>query len=73
MHHLYKSVVCPFYINSNERSIQCEGYCKGTTLRVAFDKKERMDRHVSRYCNNLSGYESCPLNPVIMEQYKEED
>jgi hypothetical protein len=71
MHHLYKSVVCPFYVTANNSSIRCEGYSEGTNLRLIFFDKEKMDCHTRRYCNNMKGFESCPLYPIIMKQYEE--
>jgi hypothetical protein len=67
-----KSVVCPFYSQEEALKIHCEGYNIGTRLHLCFDCKERMKAHKARYCNDIKGYQSCPLNPVIMAQYEEE-
>lgn len=73
MHHLAKSVQCPFYLNAKNYSIQCEGYCGGTHFRISFDGKARMDSHTKRFCNNINGYSYCPLYPVIMKQYEKKE
>ena len=67
--------VCPFYSQEKELKIHCEGYCKGTRLHVCFDCTERKKAHKKAFCNNINGYESCPLYPAIMKQYQkgEED
>ena len=70
MHHLAKSVVCPFFQTANNYSIQCEGYGMGNRLRLSFDGKARMDSHTKQFCNNMNGYGQCPLYPVIMKQYE---
>lgn len=68
-----KSVVCPFYSQEENLKLHCEGYNRGTRLHLCFDCKERMKAHKKKFCHSISGYESCPLNPVIMAQYKEDD
>ena len=72
MHHLAKSVVCPFFINGINYGVHCEGYKEGNSLRILFDNKESMDKHTGVYCNNINGYQKCPLYPVIDKQYKED-
>lgn len=66
------STVCPFYSQEKELKIHCEGYCRGTRLHICFDSRERKKAHKKKYCNDLYGYESCPLYPVIIKQYKKE-
>jgi hypothetical protein len=65
-----KSVVCPFYSQEEALKLHCEGYCKGTRLHLFFDCKERMKHHKKKHCNDLEGYEKCPLYPVIYKQYE---
>ena len=72
MHHLSKSAVCPFFVTANTSSIKCEGYNEGTNLRLIFFDREKMDNHTRLYCNNMDGFKSCPLYPIIMKQYEED-
>lgn len=72
MHHLTKSVVCPFFLNAVNYSVHCEGYKKGNSLRVCFDNKAAMDAHTKEYCNNLKAYENCPIYKLIMKKYEED-
>jgi hypothetical protein len=64
--------VCPFYTHEKELKIHCEGCCKGSRIHLCFDCKERMKAHKKKYCNNINGYELCPLYPAIEKQYKED-
>lgn len=66
------STVCPFYSQEKDLKIHCEGYNKWTRFHICFICKEGKKSHKALYCNNLKGYESCPLYPVIMAQYKED-
>lgn len=77
MNYMDESVVCPFYLEGeiSKLKIRCEGYCQGTRLHVSFDCKERMKAHTKKFCNDMDGFEFCPLFIVIMKQYesKEDD
>lgn len=67
------SVVCPFYSQEDNLKLHCEGFNIGTRIHLCFDCKERMKYHKKKYCHNVDGYHNCPLNKVIMPQYKEDD
>lgn len=73
MHHLIKSAVCPFFLNATAFGIKCEGFGDAVTVKLCFGCKESMKAHSNRYCTRLDGYKECPLYPMIMEQYKEDD
>lgn len=66
-------VVCPFYSQEEGTKLHCEGFCTGTRILLHFDCKDRKKAHKKKYCKNINGYELCPLNPVIMKQYKAEE
>ena len=65
-----KSVVCPFYSQEEPLKLHCEGYSTGNRIHLCFDCKERKVSHKKVFCNDVNGYKQCPLNPVIMKQYR---
>ena len=73
MHPLIKSAVCPFFQAATTVGLTCEGFDKVTSMRLRFDSKESMKAHTWRFCTSMNGYTNCPLYPVIMKQYKEDD
>ena len=70
---LYKWAKCPFYQSSDNKRIKCEGFNEGTNLCLTFNDKEVMVRHTKIHCRNINGFPNCPLYPVIMKQYEEEE
>lgn len=66
-------VVCPFYLMDEKLKLRCEGYRQGVSFHTRFDNKEIKREHKRKYCWDLHGYENCPLYPVIMNQYKEDE
>jgi hypothetical protein len=67
------NVICPFYILEEKLKIRCEGYCKGTSIHIRFDSMDQKRGHKRKYCKDIKCYTSCPLYPVIMKQYEEDD
>lgn len=41
--------------------MHCLGFEDGVRLRVWFGSKGRKQAHKARYCNDIHGYEKCPL------------
>lgn len=68
-----KEAVCPFYHKEEPTKILCEGYCKTVSLQTSFQRRELLQLHKDRHCNDIKGYIKCPLYPVINRQYDEEE
>lgn len=68
------NVVCPFYHKEDAigRKIFCEGFCKGCSIQVSFQRLGQLTIHKETHCNSLTGYKRCPLYPVINKQYEED-
>ena len=54
--------VCPYYRGARANELVCEGACEGArTMVVRFGQIRQLRVHRSRHCDNLKGYERCPL------------
>lgn len=68
-----KNVFCPFYKGTeNKQVIKCEGPIKGTTVRLSFSRKDRMDEYMETYCYEKKCWE-CRIYEAADAKYGEEE
>lgn len=53
--------VCPFYTGTTPIEVRCEGVGGGTCVIVRFANGRLRNEYRARYCDNMKGYESCPI------------
>ena len=54
--------LCAYYRGARASELVCEGACDGArTLVVRFGQIRQLRVHRGRHCDNLKGYERCPL------------
>ena len=54
--------VCPYYRGAHANELVCDGACEGaSTMVVRFCKERALRIHRTRYCDNIKGYDQCPL------------
>lgn len=70
--HKYTSrdVVCPFYTWEDEhRRIHHEPFNSGSNVILSFNSNEKFKEYQKKYCNNIKGYQSCPLAKAMAEKH----
>lgn len=54
--------VCPYYKGANGNELLCDGVCEGArSLVVRFGRVMWLRAHRERHCDNMDGYDRCPL------------
>ena len=69
-HYKNKGIICPFYKYEEGVNVRCEGFCKTCSLVISFSNKETLHMHEEMHCKSYSGWERCPLFPIINRQYE---
>lgn len=64
VHHDELEFVCPFYLESRQRSITCEASFDGARHIISFDMGADCELYKKRYCCSF-GYEQCKLFKAI--------
>ncbi len=63
------NVVCPFYLDEEQKTIQCEGIGGARSLRLAFASGRDKREYERRFCMELEECESCPVHRILKEKY----
>ncbi len=66
-----QDVVCPFFVNANTVSIQCEGVVPDTLDRMSFPSSRPKTLHMKTFCCGC--YENCERYVAIMKKYQEDE
>ena len=63
--------VCPFYLQSNKKSITCEGITEHCSTALQFDSEEARNQHRRIFCDSQTNYKKCEVFKVLDEKYDE--
>lgn len=66
MDYLSSNVICPFYFNSDNKSIRCEGIFSVYCLNI-FKGREAVKAYAKKYC--CDKYKRCPLAVILYKKY----
>lgn len=69
MNYSDKNVKCPFYKNTDKKSIKCEGIFSNFCIN-SFSDKEKARVHFTKYC--CDDYKKCPVAEIIIKKYVSE-
>ena len=61
-------VKCPFYHNSDQKRVICEGAEEGSTVHTVFRGKERCAAFKQRRCK--SNYQKCRIYKMLNAKYE---
>ena len=64
-----EDVVCPFYKSQDSYKIRCEGIQKNSSLTLSFALPVERKQHCKDYCNNVSGFQLCPVAKMLNNKY----
>lgn len=64
-----EAVQCPFYVQSSERTILCEGVLPGTRDNIRFEKQKDRTTQLKKYCCGC--YQMCERFNPISAKYEE--
>jgi len=63
-------VVCPFYLDEEQKVIQCEGIGGARSLRLAFRSGGEKRKYEEVYCMDMEGCRRCAVHRMLEEKYK---
>lgn len=61
---------CPFYLDSEARSITCEGITDECKMKIEFKNRNARNQHRSIFCD--AKFENCEVFRAIKEKYEDE-
>lgn len=67
-----KTVVCPFFVWTDNNHIACEGVGTSSSVSLNFNGRKKVDAHKERYCRSIDGYKDCRVCKMIMEGYADD-
>lgn len=66
MEYISKKVVCPFYQNSNRKTLQCEGVFSSVCISKFEDECKRKE-YMLKYC--CDKYKDCDFSKMLGKKY----
>jgi hypothetical protein len=65
-------IICPFWQNSEGKTISCEGYFKRSYVTNRFPNQDRREAHQSEACERHDYAKKCPHAAKLQEIYRGE-
>ncbi len=62
-------IVCPFYLQEEERALICEGLGNGQCSIVNFDGEYQKLAWIKTKCQSFRCYELCPVAEALYKKY----
>lgn len=67
-----KEVKCPFFDQSENHKIVCEGVVTRTKLHIYFFNNDDKGNYLRALCCSVKGYHLCPIAKMLEDNYKDE-
>lgn len=63
-------VFCPFFFRfDGKNTIVCEGVAPRTEVRIAFTRRDELDRWAEEKCQSETGYRKCRMAQMLNGKY----